>query len=287
MSYLFFFFSSRRRHTRFDCDWSSDVCSSDLGERRRACRAPGIRRRGSDRPARAAAASSRARRTGREGTRDSRRRRGRARTRGRPRRGGRSPRAPPPPPGGLARTPPRRCRGARRATEPARRETRRGLRRGCRARRARRPSDESARRLCASRRRSGRAAPRARSERLDRFARELVRSLVQRVAAVATHLVPDELVAPALGEQPIPAIAIGDRLLLPVLPAGLLPALPPALTKAVHDVGAVRVEVDAPLARDRGEPLDGGRELHALIRRVRLGTADDALLAGVEDDRRP
>src|SRR5256886_5771987 len=27
---VFFFFSSRRRHTRFDCDWSSDVCSSDL-----------------------------------------------------------------------------------------------------------------------------------------------------------------------------------------------------------------------------------------------------------------
>src|SRR2546430_6007743 len=28
----FFFFSSRRRHTRFDCDWSSDVCSSDLAD---------------------------------------------------------------------------------------------------------------------------------------------------------------------------------------------------------------------------------------------------------------
>src|SRR2546430_3310253 len=27
------FFSSRRRHTRFDCDWSSDVCSSDLDHR--------------------------------------------------------------------------------------------------------------------------------------------------------------------------------------------------------------------------------------------------------------
>src|SRR5260221_723221 len=26
----FFFFSSRRRHTRSLCDWSSDVCSSDL-----------------------------------------------------------------------------------------------------------------------------------------------------------------------------------------------------------------------------------------------------------------
>src|SRR6266853_6521709 len=27
---FFFLFSSRRRHTSFDCDWSSDVCSSDL-----------------------------------------------------------------------------------------------------------------------------------------------------------------------------------------------------------------------------------------------------------------
>src|SRR5205085_8275818 len=30
--FIFFFFSSRRRHTRFDCDWSSDVCSSDLSD---------------------------------------------------------------------------------------------------------------------------------------------------------------------------------------------------------------------------------------------------------------
>src|SRR3989475_6386345 len=30
IKFIFFFFSSRRRHTRFDCDWSSDVCSSDL-----------------------------------------------------------------------------------------------------------------------------------------------------------------------------------------------------------------------------------------------------------------
>src|SRR5256886_9734466 len=27
---LLVFFPSRRRHTIFDCDWSSDVCSSDL-----------------------------------------------------------------------------------------------------------------------------------------------------------------------------------------------------------------------------------------------------------------
>src|SRR5690242_1747688 len=29
---FFFFFSSRRRHTRLTCDWSSDVCSSDLAD---------------------------------------------------------------------------------------------------------------------------------------------------------------------------------------------------------------------------------------------------------------
>src|SRR5438034_7517377 len=30
LCYVVFFFSSRRRHTRSLCDWSSDVCSSDL-----------------------------------------------------------------------------------------------------------------------------------------------------------------------------------------------------------------------------------------------------------------
>src|SRR2546430_6445209 len=47
--FYFFFFSSRRRHTRFDCDWSSDVCSSDLGRgrgrERHAPRSPSPRRR--------------------------------------------------------------------------------------------------------------------------------------------------------------------------------------------------------------------------------------------------
>src|SRR5437763_16584898 len=31
LNLVFFFFSSRRRHTRYIGDWSSDVCSSDLG----------------------------------------------------------------------------------------------------------------------------------------------------------------------------------------------------------------------------------------------------------------
>src|SRR5438034_9069826 len=35
MFHYIFFFSSRRRHTRSLCDWSSDVCSSDLLSRHR------------------------------------------------------------------------------------------------------------------------------------------------------------------------------------------------------------------------------------------------------------
>src|SRR6267143_369862 len=42
MNNIFFFFSSRRRHTRWNCDWSSDVCSSDLATPRH----PGARRSG-------------------------------------------------------------------------------------------------------------------------------------------------------------------------------------------------------------------------------------------------
>src|SRR5690348_17565477 len=54
LSFLFFFFSSRRRHTRWTGDWSSDVCSSDLPpegteEVRHLVRAVGFLARGSPR----------------------------------------------------------------------------------------------------------------------------------------------------------------------------------------------------------------------------------------------
>src|SRR5256885_10745454 len=39
-----FFFSSRRRHTRLQGDWSSDVCSSDLPEDARSTRVKGVRK---------------------------------------------------------------------------------------------------------------------------------------------------------------------------------------------------------------------------------------------------
>src|SRR2546426_943443 len=42
MIFFFFFFSSRRRHTRLQGDWSSDVCSSDLGGGLRDLQADGL-----------------------------------------------------------------------------------------------------------------------------------------------------------------------------------------------------------------------------------------------------
>src|SRR2546426_10312232 len=36
--FVYFFFSSRRRHTRLQGDWSSDVCSSDLNNDRQRTR---------------------------------------------------------------------------------------------------------------------------------------------------------------------------------------------------------------------------------------------------------
>src|SRR3712207_7923329 len=41
--YCFFFFSSRRRHTRYWRDWSSDVCSSDLYSKGAAVRGRRVR----------------------------------------------------------------------------------------------------------------------------------------------------------------------------------------------------------------------------------------------------
>src|SRR5690625_6620584 len=66
-----FFFSSRRRHTRWPRDWSSDVCSSDL--RRRRCEPFRIRGRapprGPDGPCRRVGGPDRRRRGDRKSTR--------------------------------------------------------------------------------------------------------------------------------------------------------------------------------------------------------------------------
>src|SRR5205807_3966825 len=65
-----FFFSSRRRHTRLQGDWSSDVCSSDLGSSGRPSRPPGRgtgrRAKGPAGPTRSVRGRSEERRVGKE-----------------------------------------------------------------------------------------------------------------------------------------------------------------------------------------------------------------------------
>src|SRR3712207_8395891 len=56
----FFFFSSRRRHTRYWRDWSSDVCSSDLPSGTRVTLLTGSLKAAAKRQARAEVAEGRA-----------------------------------------------------------------------------------------------------------------------------------------------------------------------------------------------------------------------------------
>src|SRR2546430_2789440 len=56
---VFFFFSARRGHTIFDCDWSSDVCSSDLRGTARLRRPRATRQVRRPPPARSSAACPR------------------------------------------------------------------------------------------------------------------------------------------------------------------------------------------------------------------------------------
>src|SRR5262245_7293094 len=121
----------------------------------------------------------------------------------------------------------------------------------------------------------------------DRGAGDGVHAIVQGVVGVAGDLVPDHLVAARLGEDPLPEIAIGHGLLLTVAPAVLLPALPPALEKAVDDVSAVRMDVNPPAPGNRRQPFGDSLELHALIGGVGGAAGDHALLVAVHDDRGP
>src|SRR5258705_7219479 len=101
----------------------------------------------------------------------------------------------------------------------------------------------------------------ARRERGDGAARQGIDALVHDVAAVALDLVPDDVVAPRLGDQALPQIAVGDRLLAGAQPAVALPLLPPAVAEAVHDVGAVGVDVDLAAVRNAPHRLHGAQQL--------------------------
>ena len=108
--------------------------------------------------------------------------------------------------------------------------------------------------------------------------RERVDQIVHRILAVALDPTERDTVrpgGPCVHEvhQRLPEVAVGDRLLLRVQPTPLLPALPPAIPEAVDDIGRVADDVERP--GDLGDRLRHCGDLHALIRRVRLGPAGE------------
>src|SRR5688572_10283440 len=128
---------------------------------------------------------------------------------------------------------------------------------------------------------------RTRGERRNGATRERIHPLVQHVAAVSLHLVPVHVVAPCLLDEALPEVAVGDGLAGGTHPAVLLPALVPAVAKAVHDICAVSVQMNGAAARDSRQRFDGTHQLHALVRGARFGTGERTLGPAVDDDRAP
>src|SRR3569832_1649161 len=110
---------------------------------------------------------------------------------------------------------------------------------------------------------------------LDAEVRELVRTLVARVAVVPAHTVPLDGVAAAVDElvQLLPQLHVLHRLLRRRAPALGLPALEP-LGHALEDVLAVDVKRDSTRPLERTQRLDHGHELHAIVGGLALAAVE-------------
>src|SRR6266511_4515246 len=105
------------------------------------------------------------------------------------------------------------------------------------------------------------------SDALDLGARERVATLVQGITRVASHLDPLDVVNLGEANELLPKCAVGDGRLVAAHPAVANPRVVPALPEAVHEVGAIAVQANSTRAPKRSQRLDGGGELHLLVRR--------------------
>src|SRR5713101_3478876 len=121
----------------------------------------------------------------------------------------------------------------------------------------------------------------------DRGAGEGVCSVVQLVAAVAGDLVPGDVVALDFRQERLPEVAVVHGLLLGIAPAVLPPALVPLVAEAVHHVGAVAVDRDRAMSRQRAQAFDRACQLHALVGGGGLAAGKLDLAAAVDHDRAP
>ena len=93
---------------------------------------------------------------------------------------------------------------------------------------------------------------------------EAVGDLVPAVPRVALHPGEADVTSPADGlDERLPQVPVRHRLALGVQPSPPLPALPPAVPEAVHDVG--RIAADLERAAVGVDGLRGGGDLHPLV----------------------
>src|SRR5262245_18089794 len=129
-------------------------------------------------------------------------------------------------------------------------------------------------------------ADRARADRRDTLARQLVSALIERVTSMAAHPMPAHLVRRHGGIELLPEIDVLDRLLVGGAPAVALPAMNP-LHDAVAQILAIGMEID------QAGPLQGlqgpnrSQEFHALVGGVRLAALELLLVVAEGKDRAP
>src|SRR5690606_10584563 len=116
--------------------------------------------------------------------------------------------------------------------------------------------------------------------------RQFVGALVLRMARVAPHPVPGDLVAPACLAERLPKLGIFHGLPVGRAPAVALPSLDPTGNAVAHIV-AVGVELDLAGLLQRRQRLDRGRQFHAVVGRQSLAAGQFAHLAVVAQDRAP
>ena len=117
--------------------------------------------------------------------------------------------------------------------------------------------------------------------------REPVAALVVRVAGVAFYPYEGHFVRFEQSEQRLPEVGVERLLFVALYPAARLPRLRPAEIYPVADVFRIGHERDGAGALQRPEPLDAGRELHAVVGRPAFAAGELLLMPVEDEDRSP
>src|SRR5581483_7668491 len=133
---------------------------------------------------------------------------------------------------------------------------------------------------------SARGPASAAGPRGDRGAGERVGAFVLGMAGMAAHPVPGDPVRRSGAVEALPQIEILDRLLVRGAPAARLPAGQPAGDAVAH-ILAVGVERHPARPRQRLQPGDRRRQLHAVVGGRRLAAGQILLDPAIAQDRRP